>query len=85
MNLTIENIFLILCIIDMTLCVVCWLFYLAEKLIDTNLSRTSKTVVCINSIKDVLGKTAVVLFDLIVIAGLIYVGYICLWVESPFT
>lgn len=85
MTLTGKNIFLILCFIDMALCVVYWLFDLVEKRINKNLSRTSKTVVCINRIKDVLGKTAVVLIDLILIAGLIYMGYICLWVASPFS
>lgn len=85
MTLTIENIFLILCIIDMTLCVVYWLFYLAEKQINKNSLSTSKAINVIDKINDVTGKFAVVLFDVILIFGLLYIGYICLWVESPFT
>lgn len=85
MTLTIENIFLILCIIDMTLCVVYWLFYLAEKQINKNSLSTSKAINVIDKINDVTGKFAVVLFDVILIFGLLYIGYICLWVELPFT
>lgn len=85
MNLTIENIFLILCIIDMTLCVVYWLFYLAEKQINKNSLSTSKAINVIDKINDVTGKFAVVLFDVILIFGLLYIGYICLWIASPFT
>lgn len=48
MNLTIKNIFLILCIIDMSLCVVYWIFDLIEKLITKNLSRISSQYAAID-------------------------------------
>lgn len=83
MNLNIKNIYLILCIIDITLCIIYWLFDFAKELINRNSIGTTKTVKVIDEIQNVIGNLAVVLFDVIAISGLIYIGYICFWVASP--
>lgn len=85
MTLNIKYIYLTLCIIDMTLCVAYWLFDFAKKQINKHSVGTTKAIKIINGISDVIGKLAVVLFDVILISGLLYIGYICFWVASPFS